>query len=256
MRAYTHARIGEANVLLFHDLTEWYPLVTRPEDYRRECASYVSLITEAHPNARTLLDLGSGGGHCALHLSAVFDCTMIDISKPMIDISSRLNPGCRHQIADMREVRLDQRFDVVFLHDAVHHMRCIDDLKRAIRTAFVHLHPGAIALLVPNYTTETFSPYRKTGGHADSQGRSLRYAEQAFPREADCATSHKIVFTYWLSENGKPTRTVHDMDEYGLFSKSEWMFALSQSGFEVTLPSLNASIHRDQVAFLCRRPSE
>jgi len=45
---------------------------------------------------RTLLDLGSGGGHNAAHLKASLACTLVDLAPAMLDLSRRLNPECEH----------------------------------------------------------------------------------------------------------------------------------------------------------------
>ncbi|MEA2702730.1 MAG: hypothetical protein QOD63_675, partial [Actinomycetota bacterium] len=66
-----------------------------------------------------MLELGSGGGHNAVHLVADFAMTLVDLSDQMLDVSRRLNPGCEHVVGDMRTVRLGRSFDAVFVHDAV-----------------------------------------------------------------------------------------------------------------------------------------
>jgi len=53
---------------LYSDLASWFHLLTSPADYAGEAARYRSLIDAACPGARTLLELGSGGGNNASHL--------------------------------------------------------------------------------------------------------------------------------------------------------------------------------------------
>jgi hypothetical protein len=40
----------------------------------------------------------------------------------MLEISKSLNPDCEHIVSDMRALRLNRQFDVVFVHDAVEYM--------------------------------------------------------------------------------------------------------------------------------------
>jgi hypothetical protein len=47
---------------LYGDLAGWFHLVTAPADYAVEAAEYERIILEEAPGARTLLELGSGGG--------------------------------------------------------------------------------------------------------------------------------------------------------------------------------------------------
>jgi hypothetical protein len=46
----------------------------------------------------------------------------------------------------MRAVRLDRRFDAVFIHDAIDDMVSLEDLRSAMVTAYEHLRPGGIVL--------------------------------------------------------------------------------------------------------------
>jgi SAM-dependent methyltransferase len=162
-------------VRLYGDLAPWFHLLTAPEDYAAEAERYRRLILDAVPDARTLLELGSGGGNNASHLRADFACTLSDVSPQMLDLSRRLNPGCEHVLGDMRTLRLGRTFDAVFVHDAIAYMATEDDLRDCLRTAFAHTRPGGIALFVPDFTRETFAPGTSHGGHDGADGRSLRY---------------------------------------------------------------------------------
>ena len=70
---------------LYRDLADWYPLLTPVGDYAEEAAFYLRLF-EAHCRwpPRTLLDLGSGGGHNAAHLKATVACTLVDLEPAML----------------------------------------------------------------------------------------------------------------------------------------------------------------------------
>jgi trans-aconitate methyltransferase len=137
---------------LYSDLAGWFYLLTSPDDYVEEAARYRSLIESASPEAKTLLELGSGGGNNASHLSAHYACTLSDISPQMLTLSQGLNPGCEHVLGDMRTMRLGRAFDVVFVHDAIAYMVAETDLLDCLATAFAHLRPGGVALCVPDHT--------------------------------------------------------------------------------------------------------
>jgi len=76
---------------LYRVLADWYPLLTPVGDYAEETAFYRRLF-KAHCQRppRTLLDLGSGGGHNAFHLKATLDCTLVDLEPAMLALSRRL----------------------------------------------------------------------------------------------------------------------------------------------------------------------
>ena len=114
---------------MYSDLAPWFHLLTHPSDYGDEAAFVTRVVDEvAIGDARTLLELGSGGGNNASHLKTRFTCTLTDISPEMLALSRSLNPECEHLEGDMRTLRLGREFDVVFIHDAISYLTTEEDL--------------------------------------------------------------------------------------------------------------------------------
>ena len=143
----------------YGDLAVWWPLISPPEEYAEEAAFAASVLRSASIPVREVLELGSGGGHNAVHLKVSFAMTLVDLSDEMLAVSRRLNPECDHHPGDMRTVRLGRTFDAVFVHDAVDYMTSEVDLRRAVETAFAHCRPGGIAVFVPDCTRESFEAH-------------------------------------------------------------------------------------------------
>lgn len=180
---------------------------------------------------RELLELGSGGGNNAFQLKQHFSLTLTDLSGEMLAVSQRLNPDCEHIEGDMRTLRLGRRFDAVLVHDAVAYLTDEDDLRAAVETAFVHLHPGGTALFAPDDVRETFVPGTDHGGHDADDGRGLRYVEWTTdPDPAD--TSYTVDFAYLLRERDGSMRVEHDRHLCGLFARADWLGLLTDAGFE------------------------
>jgi hypothetical protein len=58
---------------MYADLAEYWPLLSPPEEYREEAALYERVLRQhAASEIRTMLELGSGGGHNASHLKQAF----------------------------------------------------------------------------------------------------------------------------------------------------------------------------------------
>jgi SAM-dependent methyltransferase len=217
---------------MYNQLALWWPLVSDPADYAEEVAFFLPLLSEvtARP-APTLLELGSGGGNNALHMKSAFaSATLVDLSPHMLEVSRQLNPDCEHLQGDMRAVRLDRIFDVVFIHDAIDYMLTLDDLRAAFETAFIHCKPGGIVLLVPDYVRETFEPSTDHGGE-DGEGRALRYLEWTYdPDESD--TTYITDYIFVLREGDNPVHVEHDQHLVGLFPRDEWLRLLGETGFQ------------------------
>lgn len=240
---------------LYTDLAPWFHLLTHPSDYADE-ASFVSRVVEdvGDGEARTLLELGSGGGNNASHLKKRFTCTLTDISPEMLALSTTLNPECEHLEGDMRTLRLDCSFDVVFIHDAIAYLTTEDDLRAAIETAFVHVRPGGVVILTPDATTEIFKPHTDHGGHDGDDGRSLRFLEWTHAPEPG-ATTYVTDFAIVARGPGDELRVVHDRHALGLFPRATWERLITEAGLELVDTTVEDPYELEHAAFVARRPT-
>ncbi len=216
---------------LYDELADWFHLLTAPEEYAGEAAFILDLLrARVAAPLETLLELGSGGGNTASHLRAHLRLTLTDISGAMLDLSRTLNPGCEHELADMRTVRLGRTFDAVLIHDAVMYMTTQADLRAALETAFTHLRPGGAAVIAPDRVRETFAPSTGHGGH-DGTGRALRYLEWTYDPDPD-DTTFVTDFAFLLREGADGVRVRCDRHVEGLFPRATWLDLLRDVGFE------------------------
>src|SRR5262245_21487114 len=99
---------------LYGELASWFHLLSSPKDYAEEAEFARSLIVESSPaHPVKVLELGSGGGNNASHLTAHFQMTLVDLSNGMLELSRKLNPECEHIQSDMKTLRLGRTFDAV-----------------------------------------------------------------------------------------------------------------------------------------------
>jgi trans-aconitate methyltransferase len=217
---------------MYDQLATWWPLLSPPEQYADEAAFFTRLISAIGlPPSPSLLELGCGGGSNAFYLKKMFaEVTLTDLSPQMLAISRSLNPECEHLQGDMRTLRLDRTYDVVFIHDAIDYMTTAQDLSRAIETAFIHCKPGGMALLVPDHVRETFQESTEHAG-GDGHGRALRYLEWTYdPDEND--TVYTTEYVYLLREGNASVRVEHEQHICGLFPRAKWLRLLRDAGFQ------------------------
>lgn len=216
---------------LYDELASWWSIFSPPADYEEEAAFFTRLLLEAgEPPARTVLELGSGGGNNASHLKKTFQMTLVDPAPGMLAVSRTINPECEHLEGDMRTLRLGRLFDRVFIHDAINYMTTREDLRRAMETACVHCRPGGAAIFVPDFVREKFRPATNHGGY-DGEGRAIRYLEWIWdPDPSD--TTYTVDYAYLIREAGGEVRVEHDRHVLGLFSQDEWLELLKETGFE------------------------
>jgi SAM-dependent methyltransferase len=216
---------------LYDELSEWFPLLSPPEEYAEEAALYRDVLTDAlGMTPRDVLELGSGAGSNASHMKAAFRLVLVDKSPGMLAVSRALNPECEHVEGDMRTVRLGRQFDGVFVHDAVMYLTSETDLAAAMTTAFVHCRPGGVVLFAPDYVRETFRAVTDCGG-SDGPERGMRYMEWVSdPDPAD--TTFVVDYAYLLRDTDGRVRVEHDRHVEGLFPRATWLGLLAAAGFE------------------------
>jgi len=238
----------------YGELAVWWPLISPPEEYAEEAAYAATLLASAAIPVQEVLELGSGGGHNAVHLKAIFAMTLVDLSPDMLAVSERLNPDCAHHEGDMRTVRLGRRFDAVFVHDAVDYMVTEDDLRQAVVTAFVHCRPGGVAVLMPDHIAETFVPETDHDGHDGPDGRAVRFLDWSWdPDPADTSTSTEYAFLLRAADG--TVEVVHETHRLGLFGRDVWLGLLAEAGFvaeEVT--EVTTEDRRPRQVFVAHRP--
>ena len=226
---------------MYSDLADWWHLLSAVDEYVEEAALFrTALLDHAANRPRTLLELGSGGGNNAFHLKSDFEMTLVDLSDDMLRQSRRINPELTHHQGDMRDTRLGQVFDAVFIHDAIDHMVSREDLARALTTAFVHCRPGGVAVFVPDSTAERFEPGTSSGG-TDDGACGFRYLEWSWdpdPTDETAVTD----YAFLIRDAQGDVRCAHDRHVHGLFAREVWMDTMRSTGFD---PAARVYDHSD-----------
>ncbi len=217
---------------IYRELAAWWPLISPPGQYAEE-AGYLATVLDSHrgPPVREVLDLGSGGGHVAVHLTDRFSLTLVDLSPDMLAVSRRLVPRCRHRQGDMRTIRLGRLFDAVMVHDAIDYITGVDDLARVIETAFAHCRPGGIALFVPDYVKDEFAELTGGGGGGpDEDGRQASFTEHTWdPDPADDWVQADYEFSLRGADGN--VAVIRETHRLGAFSRDDWLRLISAAGF-------------------------
>ena len=147
---------------LYDDMAWIWPVMSLPEHYREESEFYARIIMEmSGGKAKTVLNLGTGGGHNDSHLKRIFRVTGVDASVKMLELAKKLNPEVEYHHADMRSVRLNRIFDAVIIFDSIVYMLTDEDLQALFRTAAEHLESGGIVVAYHETLREYFREYTR-----------------------------------------------------------------------------------------------
>jgi trans-aconitate methyltransferase len=215
----------------FYDhLAEWWPLFSPPEHYGEEAADILARLAPHAPSGtRAMLELGCGGGSLASHLTSHFTLTLTDRSPSMLAVSRAVNPECEHLVGDMRTLRLDRRFDVVLVHDAIMYATTPDDVRATLATAAEHCRPDGTVMVLPDFVRETFTPGTDNGGEDASDGRGFRYLEWCWDPDPNDDT-YIVDYAFLMRDATGEVRVAHDRHIEGLFSRACWLEWFAASG--------------------------
>ncbi|HBM15439.1 MAG TPA: SAM-dependent methyltransferase [Lentisphaeria bacterium] len=131
----------------FKDYAAYYDLLNQDKDYFKEAKYIHDLIQKHKPKTKTILSLGCGTGRYENEIAKYgYEITGVDISSQMIEIAEKSKAkNCLFASGDIREIRLDQKFDaVISLFHVMSYMTSDEDLSRAFKTAEEHLNSGGI----------------------------------------------------------------------------------------------------------------
>jgi len=216
----------------YDEFAHWWPLFSPPVEYVEEAQDLVARLGRL-PSPATMLELGSGGGSLAHHLRDQFHLTLTDKSPGMLAVSRAINPDCEHVVGDMRSLRLDRRFDVVLIHDAIMYATAPADVHAALQTAAVHCRADGCVVVLPDYVRETFLPGTDHGGNDASDGRGFRYIEWSWDPDPSDDT-YFVDYAFLMREANGEVTVLHDRHVEGLFPRASWLQWFRDVGLEAS----------------------
>jgi SAM-dependent methyltransferase len=215
---------------LYKDLAWLWPVMSPPEDYVEEAEFLTKLIRSyLDYEPKTMLHLGCGGGHIDMTLKRNFEITGVDRSEHMLNLAKKLNPENLYVLGDMRNINLDENFDVVLLYDGVNYMMTEDDLKAAFETGCRHLKGGGILLTVVEATPGSFRQNETHVRHRSADNIELTYIEHHYDPDRN-DTTYEVVLIYLIRKD-KTLSVETDLHIAGIFELEAWERLLWQTGF-------------------------
>ena len=216
---------------IYNDLAHLWPLISPPEEGEKEAGYWRNVLRQKlGPGKHRVLDLGVGGGTNLSYLTSDFDATAVNISQKMIDNSIKLNPSVDHHVGDMRNIRLENKFKAVIIHDAISYMTNEDDIKLTFSTAKAHLDPGGILVVAPEWYTETFPGTYVSSKVNKTSEQEITTVQYIYDKDSSDTTIESIFFYFLKRASG--LQIEQDLHVTGLFGLDKWIDLITEAGFE------------------------
>lgn len=228
---------------VFDRYSRYYNLLNADKDYAAECRYVETLLREANPGIRSILELGSGTARHARHLaeSGIRVCgversnTMLASGRAVLDQApAELRQHIELVPGDARSVRLERTFDAVMsLFHVVSYQTSNQDLAALFATARAHLGPKGVFLFDywhgPGVLTDP-PVFRVKEG----EDETLKVERTARPELLPRANMVKVHFsvTAWDKTAGT-TEQIEEVHPMRYLFEPELDLLLSAAGFRV-----------------------
>ncbi|XUW99779.1 MAG: class I SAM-dependent methyltransferase [Dehalogenimonas sp.] len=216
--------------LAYDELAWTEHIIASPDDYAEETEPLINAVKEYSLNeARTLLHLGCGAGGNDYIFKRYYQVTGVDISEKMLEIARNLNPEAMYHHGDMRTIELGELFDVVVVPESIDYMKTKGELHSAIKTAWKHLKPGGVFLVVANIA-ERFNQnnFIYTGSRDDIE---ITLFENNYV-STHLGATYEATLVYLIRRGGK-LEIYYDRHILGLFKLETWLKQLKKAGFDI-----------------------
>jgi len=246
-------------LISYSNLAWTEPIISPPDEYAEDTELFIKVIKEnSIIKPKTLLHLGCGAGGNDYTFKKYFKVTGIDISKDMLKMAKKINPEITYYKYDMRCLKLDKKFDAVAIPDSIGYMVTEKDLKNAISSAYNHLKPGGMLLIVAHIKEEfTENNFLYTGSNEDIE---ITVFENNYITDPSSAT-YEATIIYLIRKKSK-LKIYSDYHTISLFKLELWLDIFKEFEFEVRQIKFEHSYDRfilgkgkyPLIIFACTKP--
>jgi SAM-dependent methyltransferase len=216
-------------VEMFRRSQRFYDAIYAWKDYRTEVDRLLSIIRDRVPGARTLLDVACGTGKHLELLRDHYRVEGVDLDPEMIALAGeRLGPDVPLHVADMTDLELGRRFDVVTcLFSSIAYAQTEDHLRAAAVAMARHVSAGGVLIVEPFFPPDQWEDGKVWAIFVDQP--DLKIARMDVSR-SDRGIA--VIRFHYLA--GTPEGIEHFTEDHqiSLFTHDQYVGAFEAAGFE------------------------
>ncbi len=206
-----------------------YDAVYGFKDYAGEAERLRALIQERLPEARSLLDVACGTGKHLEQLRRRYEVAGVDLDPEQAALARERLPGLEITVADMVELDLGRRFDVVTcLFSSIGYVRSEERLRRALARLAAHLETPGLLVVEPWLTPDVYRERHVGALFVDEPELKLARMNTAGRRG-----SLSVMDFHYLLATPDGIERWEERHELGLFSDEQYRGALVAAGLDV-----------------------
>ncbi len=114
-------------------------------DREKSYTRIIQFIENYYPQAKTVLELGSGTGSVLKGLSKHYQVTGIELSPEMLKLARQKVPQATLHHGDITTFKLTQAFDVILcVYDTINHLITFNEWELVFKQAYKHLKENGL----------------------------------------------------------------------------------------------------------------
>lgn len=222
------------NGQLYKKYAHYYDRLYEKMDLQKE-VDFIKWAVKHHKSSdgNQLLDMACGTGRHALKLTDSFQITGVDINQDMIQIAREKLPDVKFTIGDMKNLRLNHKFDVVIcMFSAMNYNTSIKELKGTLNNFYKHLNPGGILIFDYGINQENWVEGLVSVDTVVEDNLKLARICQSHLED----NIFNANFVFLIKEDGKLDFDI-DQHQLGVFGIEEVMDSLADAGFKTFIYS-------------------
>lgn len=216
---------------MYTDSSAFYDLIYSFKDYKKEAAEIIDIVKAKRPGCKTMLDVGCGTSEHHKYLKDVYQIDGIDLNEKFIQIAQAKNEHGTYTLADMRNFRLNKKYDVIIcLFSSIGYLKRLEEITLTLKNFGAHLNPRGLLMIEPWFTPGHYYTGKLGMLAFDKEDVKIcRMTRSDRQNELSILNIHYLVAT---PENG--IAHFEERHELRLTTVDEMLKAFEQAGFNVT----------------------
>jgi SAM-dependent methyltransferase len=199
----------------YYDRLYWF------KDYVSAADQLHKSVQTRRPGAARLLDLACGTGMHLARLRNHYAVEGLDLNPDLLEIARERCPAVPFHEADMTTFQLGRTFDVVTcLFSSIAYVRTPENLRKTVANIARHLEPGALVLIEPWFTPETYWSGTVTANFVNDPDLKI-----AWMYLSERHGNLSVLDIHYLIGATNGIERFHEVHELGLFSHEEYLDA-------------------------------